>query len=248
MFFIKQKSLVLDCFTHDAAAHELAPIAPLNSAVPDWWKALPNIDVNVFRPNVNMRKCVGFTSVFKNGFVIPMWSDLHIEVGPTGSNEYVWQYSDGRSNLVAHSADQWGGFVSSGNYQHVKLSVPWRFRTNKACSFSWMPATWSGVGLNHLKGVHVLPAIIDFFYQNTSNVNVLLERNNLTTFYRLPLFQPLVYGIPHTESKLKIKTHIVSLEEYEKISRSSGVSSSFSGGYYKAKKLRLSKKCPFSRG
>ena len=81
MIWKKRKEIVLDCFTYDRGVYDFASIDYLKNAIPSWWKNLPSYNnQNNFYGHNSMKGCPGFIDNFKNGFYIPLWSDLKIGI------------------------------------------------------------------------------------------------------------------------------------------------------------------------
>ena len=77
MFFFKKKNIVVDCFTTSVTAYKYHPIKKASEFLPEWWKKVPAYN-NVSSPYSNnmmvertsIKKCTGFTSLYKNGFIL----------------------------------------------------------------------------------------------------------------------------------------------------------------------------------
>ena len=243
MFFFKRKTIVLDCLTSDNSVYEFAKVSPTKNFIPKWWREIPLKDENNFAPRMNMRFCAGFLDYFTTGFVIPLWSDLDVEVGPIGTEEYAWQFSDQRSSADSHDPAQWGNFFSSKDFLHLKLHSPWYLKTKKNVNFMWSEPTWNILS----SGVRVLPGIVNYHHHHSTNTNLLLARTNISRLYKLKFNTPLAHLTPLTEDKVVLKHHLVSKQETDRLEIPL---LTFNASYYTRKVLRDSKaknKCPFHR-
>jgi len=206
IFFFKKKPLVLNCVTdrHDVMTY--APIQKTSKFFPDWWKRLPKSidDAGAGVGFRTMKTCAGMRDLFQHGIIIPMWSDAVISVGKIGEQAYKYQFSDKRSIISAdHSAHQRGDFAPADAYQHIKVDSPWLFSCEEAVPLIWTEPTWN-MG-EHLTQYRVLPAVVDYKYQTSTNINLIASRklNEVSTFM-IPHGQPLVQLTPLTERELKI--------------------------------------------
>jgi hypothetical protein len=248
MIFFKKSTIVLDCFTHRKEVYEFAPIKNIRDSIPKWWKNLPHLkNANCFETFTrNMRSCPGFLRTFDSGFVIPLWSDLQIEIGRENESNYRWQFSDLKSSASEHPPEQWGDFVDSTKYQHIKLNTPWLLKTKNKCGFMWVGAQWHGIGLDDLDGMHVVNGVDEYYYQHSTTINMLFRRKLEEKLYHISFGQDLVYGIPLSDKKVIIKTHLISKSEYDNIDGSDTNNLFFNRSYYKTRKL-IDSKCPRSK-
>lgn len=253
MLFSRGK-VTLDCYTTDPYVYASAKIESGTKFYPDWWKRLSKTEnswqehfVKSFQPRAlagipSMRSCVGFINVYKNSFVLPMWSDLRIAVSSwektqTGFPSYSYQYANLCSGIESHPTEQHGNFFSRENYQHLKLLSPWEVLCNQDIQWAWMPPVWHF--LNDLEDITILNGMVDYFYQTTTNINMFIKRpKQEESFFEIPYGTPLCHIIPLTERKIKIQHHLVTHDELIKIKASRGIDTRryFSGGYFKIKR------------
>lgn len=230
---------VIDCFTTNAMAYKYASIAPAHKFMPDWWRELPKPKNEGFAPQSNMKLCRGFIDHYKNSFIIPMWSDLDIGVGPKGTGGWRYQYADEGSSLVTHDPAQWGGLRDPRDIFHAKLTSPWHIRAKDDTRFIQMAPTYNLPA--SLRGMEFMPGNIEFKHQTATHMILLFDRpdGDQEIVYKLPLGMPIAHFIPLTEKKVKIKTHLVDEKEMRKIEITRV---GFIDSYGKVKK------CPFNFG
>ena len=244
MFFFRKKEVVVDCFTSDPHVYEHAQVSRAKNFLPDWWRNLPTPDKNEFAPKTNMRHCAGFTDYYKHSFILPLWSELDLEIGAKGTEYYRWQYADRKSNIEIHSPEQWGDFFSNLDFLHLKLLSPWRLQSGKHINFLWSEPTWNTLH----SGIRVLPATLDFYYQHDTNINILVERSVDTRVVKLNFNLPLAQLTPITENSVSLKHHLISKSEY---SRMDIPTFFFTAEYKKSKTLidakKNKRKCPFRK-
>jgi hypothetical protein len=237
MFWFKKQKVYMDAFTSRPEVFNFAPIEKATKFVPSWWKNLPNPEVSFKNYDAgqqnNMKHCAGFINYFKESFSIPMWSDLNLEIGAQGTTDYRWQFSDKISSLIVHPAPQRGTYLNKNKYQHFKLDTPWIIKTNKLILCSWSAPTWS---LEEPEKIVFFPAIVDFYNQCHTAINIACPRDFQTKEIFIPFGQPLIHIIPMTEKEVILKTHLVSDLELEKIDRSTFFELTFVNAFSKLKK------------
>ncbi len=244
-FFHRTSTIHLDCFTYMNHIYELTPIVPAVKTVPDWWKSLDpghmSYDWKYFsspRKTLTMKSCYGFMELYKRGVVIENWCDIRIQ---TSRNGFKFMHSDG-DKPVEHPQYQIGsGFK---NFYRLKLSSPWIFREKTGVKFHFNGAMWNLEDYNF----RVVPGIVDFRVNGYTNVNIMMPIEDAE--YTIPAGQPIAHLIPLSEKRLKIKNHLISRQEYDRLSRHS---SSYYHGWKTVKKLfnksdMRQSKCPFGFG
>lgn len=232
MIFIKRSTLILDCFTSNPSAFQIAKPDHAVKFIPEWWKNLPKIDETKFSPQANMRHCAGFVDYFRSGVGIPMWSDLDVKVGPIGEEYFAWQYSDGESHATQHAPQESGSFLNTAEVLHLKLINPWRFSCSQDINWLWTHFGWQKpINIQY----QVLPGVLSFKYQNGANINILFQKQKFETINKFKLMSPLVYMAPMTEKKLVLKHHLITTDEFNRMEKAF-TKSSFVGTYRKIKK------------
>jgi hypothetical protein len=239
------RKVTLNCYTDRPYAYEHAKVKKGVADIPEWWKNLPPSGFNwkdkehsnyftLFSFNT-MRSCPAFIELFRKSFTISMWSDLRINIGSSENPVWSAQYSDAVSHVSAHDDFQWGEFFSSRDYQHLKITPPWYFKTSKNIDFAWVPATW-----NHLTSPQemiVFPGIDNYSITTGTDINMAFKRDSTKdTALTLKYQTPLVHLIPITDRKVELKHHLVSSEELEKI-KAHNTAITFANSYYKKKDL-----------
>jgi hypothetical protein len=250
MFLFKRKQIVLDTFTMSPAVHAYYPIEKANKFLPEWWKNLPKSYIMKSASGVDMdistlKRCNGFIDCYSSGFMIPLWSDLNVKIDEDRwSYQFSFNWSEGMDSLpdkiTSHDRQQYGSIFD--NHIHLKLSTPWVINETKGIKFYFGQPTWNNV--DNLNRFHILPGVVDFKYQHTSNINFIVP--NKPDIFKFEAGYPIVHLIPLSEHDIVIKNHLVSREEYNRIFLL-GSSTSFSGIYKKHKSILSKKetKCPF---
>jgi hypothetical protein len=215
-FIFKKREVILDCFTDRDYVFDYAPIKKAISFIPDWWRELPKSKVTIDQryPDLNMRYCPGIIDFYKYGFIIPMWTELKLVVGPVGTSSYEWQYADEVSTIEVHNSRQWGNFLDSSVYQHFKLGVPWVLKSNKEINFSFTYPTWN---FKKPEELVIFNAVDNYYYQNSTSINLVVKREAQVKQILIAHNQPLVHLNPLSDKKVTLKLHLVSSEEKQKI-------------------------------
>jgi hypothetical protein len=239
IFLFPKKKVVLDCFTSAPEVFEFVPIVEATKCLPTWWKELPKNKV-CFKSldnleATNMKHCVGFTDLYKNSFVIRMWSDLLLGIGKIGTTDYRWGYADKKSSLTFHPAVQRGSYLNEKEYQHFKLDSPWILKTNRYVNFFWAGATWN---MEQPEKIIWLPAVNNYYHQASTSINFMCKRENETKEVLIPFAEPLIYITPLTEHEVVLKNHLVSNLELNTIENRTKFMSSFVGSYSKLRKIK----------
>ena len=231
----KKKPVVIDCYTYDRAAHTFFKPDKGIKFLPQWWKDLPNDTPDNFK---NMKGCAGLIDYYKNGIVIPAWSYFNIGIR---NKEVSWFARNGQVDF--HAPAQRGDFAS--NFVQCKLLSPWAFSCSEEINFLWNIPLWS---FTDPEKIINLQGILNFKYQNATNVNLLFKDSE--DGYEFPIKEgtPLAILHPITEREVVLKYHYVDKQKWEEISVVRYPSRRFD--YLNAKKAlkSLESKCPFGFG
>jgi hypothetical protein len=214
VFWFKRKKIVLDCFTSDIFTYENAKVDYASKFIPKWWKELPQVGSS--SNDTNMKYCRGFTELYKNSFIIPFWGTLQIEVNDISnvSTDIKWfsnfKISHGTNNepVEYHNRNQFKDFVSD-KFTHLKINCPWYFTSKSKTNYMFSDPLWNR---SDLTAYSVLPGVVDYKFNNTSNVNIMIE---LRTEKRIISFfpgDPIAMITPMTEDEIDLRTHLESSE------------------------------------
>lgn len=232
MFFFKNKKIVIDAFTSSTNAYRFFPIQKAQKFVPAWWKNLhhsfeqkTDVGLTIQRPTI--KRCEGLISLYKEGMVIPLWSDVVIE---TAGNSVKYAFADNQSEIGNHPYEQMSPEFQ--HYIHAKFISPWRLREITGVNFMFLQPSWNQI--NFLNDVHTLPGVVDYKFQNTSNVNVLLAKNKRIS---IAAGDPIAHIIPLTDKDFEVRTHFIDENELKKMEVGSNSFPFFLGSYRKIKKL-----------
>ena len=214
MFFFKEKPIVFDCFTTNEQAYKWAPIKESRYFIPTWWKdldgevpAIPHKSAEVS----TMKRCEGFISLYRKGFMLPLWSDLSITVGSLKDPKLSYIFASQEKSIQDHPAWQRGRYLPEPNYAHGKIISPWAVRSNKLVACSVFQPTWN---FEAPEMIIVPPATVEYKYQASTHVNFFLPVIQVKRQFTIPFNTPLMQIVPQTDKKFELKLHLVDEKEY----------------------------------
>lgn len=240
MFFFKKKKLVVECFTLSETLAKVG-IPRASRFLPDWWKDLPK-SVNIKPtnsiefPTFTMKTCPGFLDLYKIGNILPLWSEIIIEVDEIS---YKWKASyPGCPPITEHPKVQFSTekYKINEKWRHAKFESPWAVRCKKDVKFICIEPSYNQ--LNNDFGIKVLPGVFDFKYQNGLHINTFIPAQSKRM--HLEYMYPLAHLICLDNSyDVEFKSIQVGQEEYGKINRFAKHRPYFLNSFNKLKK------CPF---
>ena len=215
---------------------KVVPIVPAKEYLPDWWKRVERMIVGTTDDKGTVRNCPSFPEYMTQGFVVPLWCDLHVEVKHEG---FEWHTPEKMFSFTQHADNQFRDWVP----QHVKDNTsmvlkpacPWRVKTPPGWSVWQLPMYYD---FNPI--FEVLPGVIWSDRHHEVNQQMLMKRYG--DFF-IKRGTPLAMYVPYERNKY---TYDVSgpNEENAKWNNTSylQVRTKFRGGY----KLNQAKakKCP----
>lgn len=211
MFIFKKSKIVVDCFVTQEYIHKYFPIEKSTSFYPDWWQNMPTKFMrDGFIPHATMKTCSGFIELYKQGFMIPLWTDLAIQID---NRNYKWQFADGNSVASVHDGREWESYVDRNQYGHLKIHSPWKIKTKEDIKWYYTNPFYN---YKPKREFTILPGVVNYKTQNSTHVNLFLhlgQSNNIL----LDAGEPIAHVIPFTEKEIIYKNHVVSKEEYDKI-------------------------------
>lgn len=252
LFWLKKKTVVLDCFTNNFPAHDRFKIDKASKFLPAWYKELGNGNpyVDPEKPlQITMKKCVGFLDYFKNSFALPSWDYLHFRVDHNDVG-----ISAGREVITSHPQEHYGNFLDS-TYKHFKITPPWLIHANNKVKFIQTFSPWVFSPKNNPEKILHLPGVVDFYYQNSTNVNMFIRTGDTgcrPSMITLEPGTPLVFFTPLNDSiKITFKHHLLSTDEFNQrinfLTQTTGINRLKINRQYIDKRDQ-EKKCPFGFG
>jgi hypothetical protein len=238
----RKKPLVLNLYTDNAQAFEMAQWQRSATVKPEWWKKLPNPnEIPVDELNLlstSMKGCAGFNRLYSNSFLVPMWSDVLLEFDGTEGNADNWKYqfADMRSSADVHTPDMRGDYLPHDQWQHFKLKSPWIAHCDQDLEFLF---TNAGYSQNDPSKFFVPNGVVNYRDQVGTDVNIMLKRDTGSKKVLIETSEIMAMLVPLTDRKVTLKHHLVTSEEVKRIGDMANPKTSFVMSYYKAKK------CPF---
>jgi len=203
------KTKILNCYTHYTnGIHNLFP--PAKPKNPEWFSKLPvysDIEMARFayastgRAGGNLRHCPGRSNLYQKGFMLKMWSDLYLKIGPEGTDEYAYQFADRTSSVSPHPPYQYKGLVSEYSYCQLKINSPWFFYSDEPLEVLGIKPAWEVHGLN---GLEILPGILDFHIMEQSHINMFIKREKTEKEIIIKAGTPIYHFIPLNGVNVKL--------------------------------------------
>lgn len=219
MFWFKPRKIHVDCFTKVETIAQVNPIRKAHHFVPDWWKKLDNTFPSTNSHGLvthrgTMKHCTGFIELHKRGLIIPMWSDLVIEV-LNGSYRYEMaldDYGNGGQAVAWHNPEQHGN--SYNNMINLKIGSPWKLREKTGIDFLYTSYTWETA--KTLPKMQFLNGILNFKHQASTNIQTMLPVENQQSRMEIEAGVPIMQLIPLSDKKIEPHIHVLSVAEFEK--------------------------------
>lgn len=242
----KEKPLKLIFYTFRPDVYKYYKIEKTSKFMPKWLNTiLKNKDWTIAEYKRGeaqirtMRTCYGFLNIMKAGWTIPLWTDLKVEVGMEGERDHEFLFADNTTTAVEHGPEQRGDFMPIEKYAHMKINSPWIVTCNEPVQFYFAPSIW----LQEDPTSVLFPeGIVDYYYQNSTNINMMFVRKNYISTVDFKAGQPMTQIIPLTERPIDMELKLVSKREFDDILHSNH-NVKFTGST-----LDRKGKCPFSRG
>ena len=70
---------------------KVTPVLPAREFIPDWWKKVERFISKKHDQKGTVRNCPSFPEYINQGFVVPLWCDLHLKIE---HDKYEWQSPD----------------------------------------------------------------------------------------------------------------------------------------------------------
>jgi hypothetical protein len=252
MFWIKRKEIVVDAFINDASFLKYGSPVKASEYIPEWFKLVPKELENTTNYGLKfnqetIRQCIGFNDLYKEGFILPLWQEVIIETDADG--KYIWVSADLNKHasdnplISDHPKKQWWN-NSMRDVIHLKINSPWKFVEKTGIKFMCIEPSW-----NHLEepfDLCVLPGIVQFNAQHSTNINMLAPC--VKQRIEISLGTPMWHVIPLSEHKVEIKNHLLDDLEYSKMFKQTRVT--FKANHILKRKSanEPEKKCPFGFG
>lgn len=150
-----------------------------------------------------------------NDFVIPLWCDVSINLNHISKDHSIgWKFADEDTAADIHPYIQFRGFMTEKKLQQLKIPVPWVIKEKTGVKFLASSPQWALKDLQRV--ITPLPGMVDFKYQHSANIQYLFNYPQVETVDSviIPAGMPLYQFFPLSDRKVKIKTHLISREEF----------------------------------
>jgi len=213
MFWKKKPEIVFSCVHENRAIFEALPPNHTAKFYPDWFKKLkPSYKRIEHQYNIQVdastvKSCPGIKKTLTNGIIIPMWSDLVIDVYPDKSFNYLFSQQNSVGTL--HDQKQLGGFAP--DFSHLKLHSPWIAESSKSFQFYLTQPFYHTNGVSDFQ---IFPGFLDFYYSHATNVFIMFKHKPEPYRIFIPVGYPLIQLISTTQTLFDIKTKCISKDEW----------------------------------
>lgn len=213
-FFKNKTPIVIDLYTADPEIYSTAAPNHASKFLPDWWRKLPAsyMEEEDLVDLPTMKGCPGFVEYYKKGFMIPLWSDLRIEMSTKEEELCRWQFADSKSKMVTHDQRQRGDFLAK-NITHFKIVSPWRIVCNEDIKWILSIPNWS---MNETIDIYGVTGVTDFFYNYDCNMNFFMQYLDHKRIIDFEKGMPILHCIPLSERPIKMNYHLVDASEIYK--------------------------------
>jgi hypothetical protein len=239
IFLFKKPKLVIDCFTDRPDVFNFSKIDYAHKFYPEWWKQTPKSYTRGFYKMATLKKCRGIIDAYKYGAMVPLWSDLALNVKDKG---YEWQFSDFKTKIKIHPSAEWGTYVDPNNYEHLKILSPWYINCKSDTKFYWTIPFW-----NHAIDIpyHVVPGMLEFKYNHAVNINMMINLQKDFT-HTIRAYTPMAHMIPVSDKELVIKHHLISENELNNLFNNTTFTFTNRYQIHKNNMDKQESKCPFN--
>ena len=179
IFWFKKKEIVVDCFTIHQSVYDLYKIRPAIKYFPEEAKTMSNFyDVvddhtKITYEAATIRKCIGLINLYKQGFIMPMWTDVLCEPKSSLTQKSAVAMVGLPFQYQMHDRRQFSTLFE--DYIHLKLEGVWRLREKTGIQFLWNPPAWNLH--RHTQNFTVVPGSVSYDYQSQTNVNMFINKN-----------------------------------------------------------------------
>ena len=192
--FWKQKEKPkIHWWTTIEGVEKVTPVLPAKEFIPDWWKRVQR-KINSLDDKGTVRNCPSFPEYINQGFVVPLWCELYLEIEQKG---WKWRTPDKNFSFSTHSNTQFRDWLPQHMQDNtsmvVKPSCPWRVKTPPGWSVWQLPMYY-----HYNTMFETLPGIIWSDIHHEINQQMLFKRYG--EFF-IPRGTPLAMYVPFERNK-----------------------------------------------
>lgn len=221
LFLFKQKPITYTAYVeeHLPGIAEYFPIVPSSSALPKWWKDVPSSAFNwdLFRSVTTVKGCSGIINTIKQGFIMPLWSDLAISYDVSN---YKYDFANGVSKMGPHESSSAPGWME--DHHIMKIVSPWILHSS--CNDTQVMMTEPHYRNTSRSQLYFNPSGILTPMRGSMGTNIfmMLRKSNTSQNLSFKAGDPLVQFIPLTNRDVKLKVEVASRKDYIKLYERAG--------------------------
>jgi len=241
MFYLFKKKPKFSFVTHDEMVYNYFQVSEGKNFFPQWWRDIKHdlyatdiwpagpTEKSVSTKLLTMKTCPGITDLYKNSYVMPLWSEVDILTTKTSVRAIA---SDKITKTDSHGSHQRGNFLDEKDYSHLKIQSPWMVETTSNIKFLVSSCMFSDKNL--LDNYFIPNGVRSFNISSSTNIHgfVRKEENNFT----LKAGVPLVHLFPLTDQEISIQCEF-DPEKFNYLNKTQPDRFGFSNAYYIKKRL-----------
>ena len=211
---IFNKKITLDCFTIFPKVFYQHQIKKSKEFIPEWTNKIKPIykDYSGKEKESLITKNY-FNDLYKNGFIVPMWTDVTIEVNEFGrmnvdflQNDY-FKFNFETFDFYYYQPEMFSNVIP------IKFMSPWILKQNKNIKFNLNPILW-----NHIKIVDCFWFLNKMFsFEEPKYLNIDCLINVKKGRQGIVEGTPIVQLMPLTEEDIDIKCHLIEEKDLNNI-------------------------------
>jgi hypothetical protein len=212
MFWFKKKKAVLTVYTDDKNLIDMFPPVEAKLNMPSYYKTMPamvkkpglpkeiaELPDNAFQMGATVRHCYGMNKFNQNGFIFPLWADYSIVI----KEKEIHTFAASAQSVSLHKNEQAPGLLDP--YHIVKFDSPWVFSCNKDIQFAFLQNFYA----TNSDLFSTPPGVLDFYNQHTSNIFVLVNKQQTNKELLFKAGCPLIRLLPLTTEDIELKVEYV---------------------------------------
>ena len=173
---------------------KVVPIVPAKEYIPNWWKRVERMIESNFDTKGSVRNCPSFPEYITQGFVVPLWCDLHVNIE---HDKFEWHTPEKMFSFTSHADIQFRDWVpkhvKDNTSMVLKPNCPWRVKTPPEWSVWQLPMYYEFDSL-----FEVLPGIIWSDRDHEINQQMLMKKYGEFVIKR---GTPLAMYVPYERNK-----------------------------------------------
>ena len=172
---------------------KVVPVLPAKEVIPDWWKKVDRMKEH-YKFKGSVKACPSFPEYVSQGFVVPLWTDLRIEIT---HDTYKWDTPDKMFQFSSHPNTQFKSWLPKWQQDNtsfvLKPNCPWRIKTPPGWSVWQLPMYY------HYDPIfETLPGIIWSDVHHEINQQMMFRRYGT---FELKRGTPLAMYVPYERNK-----------------------------------------------